>query len=85
MNNDNDLISLRLGQGFRFFCTCTLYNYPGFFVHALCIIIHVSAKFDCLNRVNKSILIHQFQGLLPIKWMAIEAIQDRVFNEKTDV
>ncbi|XP_028407826.1 fibroblast growth factor receptor 1-like [Dendronephthya gigantea] len=24
-------------------------------------------------------------GLLPIKWMAIEAIQDRVFNEKTDV
>ncbi|CAB3989347.1 vascular endothelial growth factor receptor 2-like, partial [Paramuricea clavata] len=24
-------------------------------------------------------------GLLPIKWMAIEAIEDRIFNEKTDV
>ena len=30
-------------------------------------------------------LIHILQGLVPLKWMAIESIRDSIYTEKTDM
>ena len=43
---------------------------------------------EFLNEISDYFTFSQpllFQGILPLKWMAVEAIKDLVFNEKTDV
>ena len=39
----------------------------------------------CTITSNQFTLCLSLQGLLPIKWMAIEAIIERLFTEKSDV
>lgn len=44
------------------------------------------ADFGLARNISKSdMYVKQTQGVLPIKWMAMESLFDRVYTEKSDV
>lgn len=44
------------------------------------------ADFGLARNIYKSdMYVKQTQGVLPIKWMAMESLFDRVYTEKSDV
>ena len=42
-------------------------------------------KMYCMNHYIKCVLSSLFQGRLPVKWMAPEALFDRKYSTKSDV